>query len=320
MKSADYRKLFPDTIGQEGVKRELGFYVDGYKADNIIPHLLFTAPKGCGKTHLAKSMARNLIPKGSKKPKPLLEINCASLKGVRQFFNQVIIPYVNNADVTLLFDECSELPKDIEMAMLTILNPNKHNRNTFCVEEYTVDFDFRHQSFIFCTTEGQQMFHALVDRLERIDLEDYSFNELGKIVKLGLNKGVTVNKNALDEISQVLRGNARSAQKMAMKVNRYCSANRKKRFTIDDWSKFAFQLGIHPYGLLNAEIKILEVLNTVKEMRLTQLASKLSMSRRSVQYDYETYLQKLGLIGIATGGRYLTANGKEYLKKMEDAA
>ena len=51
-------------------------------------------------------------------------------------------------------------------------------------------------------------------------------------------------------------------------------------------------------------------------MRLTQLASKLAMSRQAVQYDYEIYLQKLGLIGIETAGRYLTPSGKEYLKTI----
>ena len=130
-------KLFPETIGQESVKKQLAFYIKGFRATDIMPHLLFTAPKGCGKTHMAKAVARNLVKTSEKKCKPLLEINCASLKNVRQLFNQVIIPYVNNADVTLLFDECSELPKEIAMAMLTILNPNKDHRNTFAIEEYT---------------------------------------------------------------------------------------------------------------------------------------------------------------------------------------
>ena len=163
------------------------------------------------------------------------------------------------------------------------------------------------------------MFHALVDRLERIDLEEYTFGDLGKIVALGLKKDVVVDKGAMVEISKVLRGNARSAQKMAMKLCQYLAVAKRKRFRMADWKKFTYQLGIRPYGLLNAEVQILEVLNEVKEMRLTALASKLSMSRRSVQYDYEVYLQKLGLIGIATAGRYLTAKGKDYLKKMEVA-
>lgn len=314
----EIEKLFPETIGQESVKRQLGFFISGYNANGVLPHLLFTAPKGCGKTHLAKAVARTLKPKGSKKCKPLLEINCASLKNVRQFFNQVVIPYANNADVTLLFDECSELPREIAMAMLTILNPNKENRTSFSIEEYTVEFDFSKQTFIFCTTEGQSLFHALIDRLERIDLEEYTHNNLAEIVKLGLYKGVTLDKGAMTKVSSVLRGNARSAQKMAIKLNQYCVAEKKKRFKMADWKKFIYQLGIMPLGLMPAEIKILETLDAVKEMRLTALASRLGMSRRSVQYDYELYLQRLGLIGIKTGGRYLTSKGKEYLKEVDE--
>ena len=295
----------------------MAFYIKGFRATDIMPHLLFTAPKGCGKTHMAKAVARNLVKTSEKKCKPLLEINCASLKNVRQLFNQVIIPYVNNADVTLLFDECSELPKEIAMAMLTILNPNKDHRNTFAIEEYTVDFDFRQQTFIFCTTEGQSLFHALVDRLERIDLEEYDHSHLGKIVTLGLSRGVTVSKDAMLEVSKVLRGNARSAQKMAMKIMQYARAEKKKKFTIIDWGKFSNQLSIKPLGLMPAEIRLMVELDKVKEMRLTQLASKLGLSRQAVQYDYELYLQKLGLIGIETRGRYLTASGKEYLKQLD---
>jgi len=308
--------LFPETIGQDSVKKQLAFYINGFRATDIMPHLLFTAPKGCGKTHMAQAVARNLVKKGKKKCKPLLEINCASLKSIRQFFNQVVVPHVHNADVTLLFDECSELPKEIAMSMLTILNPNKHYRNTYSIEEYTIDFDFRKQTFIFCTTEGQSLFHALVDRLERIDLEEYEFSHLGQIVTLGLKKGFSVNKPALKEVSMVLRGNARSAQKMAMKINQYLSASKKTQFAMRDWAKFRSALSITPLGLMPAEIRILRELGSVKEMRLTQLASKLGLSRQAVQYDYELYLQKLGLIAIETRGRYLTPSGRQYLKSL----
>jgi Holliday junction resolvasome RuvABC ATP-dependent DNA helicase subunit len=309
-------KLFPETIGQDSVKKQLAFYIEGFRATDIMPHLLFTAPKGCGKTHMAQAVARNLVKKGKTKHKPLLEINCASLKSIRQFFNQIVIPHVHNADVTVLFDECSELPKEIAMSMLTILNPNKNHRNSYSVEEYTVDFDFRQQTFIFCTTEGQSLFHALVDRLERIDLEEYENHHLGKIVALGLPDGVTASAEALKEASSTLRGNARSAQKMAMKIEQYCRATKKQKFTIRDWRVLADRLSIRALGLMPAEIRLLQELGKVREMRLTQLASKLGMSRQSVQYDYELYLQKLGLIGIETRGRYLTPDGRQYIKSL----
>ena len=49
------KKLFPEIIGQDAAKRKLAFFINGYKASKIIPHIMFVAPKGCGKTTLAKA-------------------------------------------------------------------------------------------------------------------------------------------------------------------------------------------------------------------------------------------------------------------------
>ena len=74
----------------------------------------------------------------------------------------------------------AELPKDVTMALLTILESQQgSNRTSFSFEDYTVDFDFTRQSFMFATTEAQSIFHALMDRTERIDLEEYTYERIG---------------------------------------------------------------------------------------------------------------------------------------------
>ena len=50
-----------------------------------------------------------------------------------------MIPHVHRQECTVLFDEASELPKDVTMAMLTMFNPNKDNRTTFSYEDYQLD-------------------------------------------------------------------------------------------------------------------------------------------------------------------------------------
>ena len=131
-------QLFPDIVGQDRAKKKLAFFHRGYNASSIIPHLMFIAPKGCGKTTMAKAMAKQL--KGSDKPiKTFLEINCSTIKNLKQFFNQIVIPHVNQKECTILFDEASELPKDVTMALLTILNPNEENRTEFAFEDYVVN-------------------------------------------------------------------------------------------------------------------------------------------------------------------------------------
>jgi Holliday junction DNA helicase RuvB len=305
-------KLFPDIIGQSNAKRVLDFFCKGYEKTSIIPHLMFVAPKGCGKTTMAKATARRL--KSINKDKKYFEINCSTIKNVKQFFNQLVIPYMQDREATILFDECSEIPKDVSMALLTILNPNPDNQTTFSFEDYTVDFDFRRLSFMFATTETQSVFHALMDRLERVDLEEYSLEEMGKIV--GMNLEIDIEPKALEDISSVLRGNARAAQKMAQKIESYCEQSDIKKFTYSDWQKLSNILSIYPLGLNTTEILLLNILKDNKDCSLTNLAAKTGISKHAIQRDFEIYLQKHSLMEITTAGRNITAKGLDYLKKL----
>jgi Holliday junction resolvasome RuvABC ATP-dependent DNA helicase subunit len=306
---------FPDIIGQDTVKKALGFYLDGYKATGQIPHMMFTAPRGCGKTTMATAMAKNLTDSDGR-PKPLITLNCSTIKSLKQFFNQFVIPYMNDRDASILFDECSELPKDVTMGLLTILNPNKENRTSFSYEDYTVDFDFKRLSFLFATTEGQSIFHALMDRMERIDLEEYTYGQLGQIVLKGL-EGYTVDDKALSDMATTLRGNARAAQKMAVKLKLLMDAKKKNHFNNDDWKLLMDKLGVLPLGLSKTELQILRILAERKEVRLTALAAITNLSKGCIQKDYELYLTKMGLMEINSGGRSATAKGLDYLKKLD---
>lgn len=307
------KNLFENIVGQDSAKRKLEFYLNGYNASRVIPHLMFVAPKGCGKTTLAKATARCLGGTGTPdKPKTFIEINCSTIKGVRQFINQVVIPHVHNKEVTVLFDEASELPKDVTMALLTILNPNSTNRNTFCYDDFQIDFDFSLQSFLFATTEAQQIFHALMDRLERVDLEEYSGEHLAEIIRRSLPH-VTFEDGVLAEASSVLRGNARQAQKMANNINAYLKQNNQTNFNKSDWLSLKNSLGILPLGLNRIELQILRILAAKKESSLTNLSAKTGLTRECIQRDFELYLQKQSLMEITTAGRSLTSAGSAYL-------
>jgi len=306
-------KLFPDIVGQSNAKRVLDFFCRGFEKTSIIPHLMFVAPKGCGKTTMAKATARRL--KEINSDKKYFEINCSTIKNVKQFFNQLVIPFMQDRDATILFDECSEIPKDVTMALLTILNPNPENQTSFSYEDYTVDFDFRRLSFMFATTETQSVFHALMDRLERVDLEEYTLEEMGKIVKLNLE--IDIEPKALEDIASVLRGNARAGQKMAQKIESYCEQYDKKVFKNSDWQELSRILSIYPLGLNITEILLLNILKDNKDCSLTNLAAKTGISKQAVQRDFEIYLQKHSLMDITTAGRNITAFGLEYLKKLD---
>ena len=263
---------------------------------------------------MAKAMGKQL--KGSDKPiKTFLEINCSTIKNLKQFFNQIIIPHVNQKECTILFDEASELPKDVTMALLTILNPNEENRTEFAFEDYVVDFNFRDHSFMFATTEAHKIFHALMDRCERIDLEEYSYNQLGSIIGRQM-KEYSFEKGVLDEIATVLRGNARAAQKMAGNIKTYLAAKASKKMTLKDWESIKDELGILPLGINRIELQVLRALKEKKECSLTHLGAVTGLTVQCLRQDFELFLQKKMLMEITTNGRSLTTNGHKYLKAL----
>ena len=310
------KDYFEGIVGQDVAKAKLSFLMKSYEATSILPHLMFVAPKGCGKTTLAKAVAKNLknAEGGTKK---FLEINCSTVKSLKQFFNQIIIPHVHGNECTILLDEASELPKDVTMALLTILNPNPENRTQFSYEDFVVDFDFRMVTFMFATTEAQSIFHALMDRCERIDLEEYSYNDLSKIISL--TTSANFKDGVLDEIAPVLRGNARAAQKMANHINNYMAATQGNKFGEAQWNELKHHLGILPLGLSRIELQLLRIMAEKKTSTLTYLAAKTGLTKSCLQRDFEMYLQKENLMEIDTGGRGLTTKGQEYLKALDEA-
>lgn len=306
--------MFEKLVGQVKAKRKLKFFAECQNKTLISPNILIVAPKGCGKTLICKEYASNLIGQDGKKKK-LIEINCSTLTSLSQFMDCVVLPYIDS-NVTVFFDEASEIPRDVSMALLTILNPNNRNINVFVYKDNPYEFNFKKITFLFATTESHLMFHALVDRLERIDLEEYNLGDLGYLIQKQV--GDCVDPAVLVEVSKVLRGTARKAVQISNKIKHYLNKKGKDRFDEKDWEELKYILSIPPLGLTELEIRVLKILSEKPETTLTNLSAKTMMTRTSLQADIETYLQKMNLMEVAQKGRRLTADGKKYLSELKD--
>ena len=326
--------LFPHVIGQHPAKRKFKFYIKAFEKTGVVPNIMITAPKGAGKTMLARAFARNLLMevkvkedgsitkrlKTEIRPKKYHEINCATIKNLKQFVEEIMIPCMQDKYATFLFDECHMLPKDVTMALLTITNPNKGNYNNFSYGGSEIEIDFKKLTFLFATTEPQEVFHALIDRMERVDLDDYSYDELGQILFLN-TENVKFEGDLLSKhIAPTLRGNGRAAQKMATNINNYVVQNDRMFdgmaiFTHKHWRRLCITLDIMPHGINKIELRYLRALHRDGCIRLYNLAAKLGMTRAAIQSDAEVYLQKLNFIDVTVRGRELSKDAREMFEK-----
>ncbi len=303
-------KAFDHLIGQENVKKKLDFYLKGFEATSICPFLNLVGAKGLGKTLFAKEFAKNLK-NSDGSTRPFLELNCSTIKNNEQFFEQIFLPLILNNEITILFDEAHALPKDLTMAFLTIFNTEKTHTKDFVWDEQTFTFDFKKQTFIFATTESDKLFPPLKDRLSTVDFEQYSENELGKIMQLNC-EGVSFTNEALSKISTTVRGNARNAVMRSREVVLYCEAENKPNFTEQDFNKISDLLGILPHGITCTEKQLLEILKDRGSCTLQTLSAVTGLSPTSIRRDHEVYLLRKNFMQI-DGQRKITKFGRNVI-------
>lgn len=307
---------FDEMIGQSKTKSVLGFYIDAFEKTEILPHMFIVGQRGQGKTMLATQVAKNLRSKSLGKVKPMLTINCSTLKNVRQFIEDIVLQYVRDQHITLFFDEVHEMPAPIQTCLLTVLNPNKHNLNTLRFEDYNIEFDFTKVSFIFATTDPQRVITPLKDRCRMVHMEEYQYDELGEIVK-GNSEDLEFDDETLRDIASVCRGNARNATLMAKdNILQFARRHNVSFVDMNIWGRIKSVLGILPLGLENTELQILKVLKDRTVCSLTNISAVTGLSSQALRAEFELYPLKHNLMEIAQGGRRLTGHGREYLKAI----
>ena len=307
---------FDEMIGQSKTKNVLGFYIDAFEKTEILPHIFILGQRGQGKTMLATQVAKNLRSKTLGRVKPMLTINCSTLKNVRQFIEDIVLQYVRDQHITLFFDEIHEMPIPIQTCLLTVLNPNKHNMNTLRFEDYNIEFDFTKVSFIFATTDPQRVITPLKDRCRMVHMEEYQYDELGGIVK-GNSEDLEFDEETLHDIASVCRGNARNATLMAKdNILQFARQHNVSFIDMNIWGRIKSVLGILPLGLENTELQILKVLKERNICSLTNISAVTGLSTQSLRAEFELYPLKHNLMEIAQGGRRLTKTGREYLEAI----
>mgnify|MGYP003324075991 CR=1 FL=1 len=137
--------------------------------------------------------------------------------------------------------------------------------------------------------------------------------ELGEILKRSVECDIP--KSVIDELSFVVRGNARNAIMKAKDINLYAEAEGANTFNINHYRKFCDTLGVLPYGITCTEKQILEILQEHGQCTLSYLAAKTGLSSASLRGDHESYLLRQNLMEI-DGKRQITVLGRKIVKNL----
>lgn len=191
-----YKKYRPQTFEEivgnqtvvEGIQQLL-------KTKSKIPHaFLLSGPTGCGKTTIARLLAKELNCNGS----DFREINFANNRGIdtaRDIIRQAQFKPLEGDCIIFLIDECHKMTNDAQNAFLKIT-------------EDTPEKVF----FIFATTEPEKLIGALKGRCSIFNVSTLHNSEMFRLLKrIAIKEGHKIEKEILKQIAEDSMGHPRNA-------------------------------------------------------------------------------------------------------------
>lgn len=307
-----------DFIGQERVVRELKREIKIAKTNgrhNLDNILLFGNP-GLGKTTLMKLIAAEL----GAEYEPF---DCSQMGNTQQTLKKMQSFLIRvskiNKPVVIAFDEIHMLSRELQSALLTLLNdrvfvsPPDLNGNIkrIPIENFT---------FIGATTNDEGVLPTIKNRCLGLtfQLVDYTNDELKRIYRNKVaSKGLTISDDAIEVCIPRSRGAIRYVNSFVDGLDKalYNDDGMRTSFHIDLDVALAYfeKKGIDPMGLTDKDLEILHTLEETDGMGVDVLAARVGLDSKKYQSEYEKYLIKIGFIDVNGKGRTLTDRALRYL-------
>lgn len=307
---------FLPIVGQDAAKRRFKNKILAALADNgfFAPLLLVAAP-GLGKTRflmVCAQLCRAIL--GRNKMIFQRGEECGTKIG---FVEEYMIPYFHDKDTFLYIDEVHEARKPVLALLRSMLNPTSDRRpHTIRAHgDYELTFDPSKNSMIIATNKIDQLDAALVSRFERLDLVDYTDEEMAQILSNCIaDQNITFNDNTLASIAACNRGTARDIIHWQNAIREHLAVAGKRSINKDDVKAIIRARETYPLGITNNEAKTLLHLEKHGELQLKELAA-MNIIDAKEQNANEKYLLQRRLIAIDSKRR-LTPEGMQYLATL----
>ncbi|NNT73036.1 DNA polymerase III subunit gamma/tau [Flavobacterium sp. IMCC34852] len=241
-------QTFKDVVGQQAITNTL---LNAIENNHLASALLFTGPRGVGKTTCARILARKINQPGYDDPFEdfafnVFELDAASnnsVDDIRNLIDQVRIPPQTGQYKVYIIDEVHMLSSAAFNAFLkTLEEPPKH------------------AIFILATTEKHKIIPTILSRCQIFDFKRITVKDAKEhLAEVATSQGVVFEDDALHIIAQKADGAMRDALSIFDRVVSFCGNNLTRQAVTENLNVLDYETYINMTDLI-LENKIPEVL------------------------------------------------------------
>jgi len=235
-------QTFRDVVGQQAITNTL---LNAIENNHLAQALLFTGPRGVGKTTCARILARKINQTGYDDPFEdfafnVFELDAASnnsVDDIRSLIEQVRIPPQTGKYKVYIIDEVHMLSSAAFNAFLK-----------------TLEEPPAHAIFILATTEKHKIIPTILSRCQIFDFKRITVKDAKEhLAYVAENQGITFEDDALHIIAQKADGAMRDALSIFDRVVSFCGNNLTRQAVTENLNVLDFETYINITNLILAQ-------------------------------------------------------------------